>query len=332
MVEVFREVRRVMRDDGTLWLNMGDGYGGPAGNTRGPGAGGGQERGEMIFGGIEQNPKASLRPKNLIGMPWRLALALQADGWYLRSDIIWAKPNPMPESCTDRPTKSHEHLFLLTVKPRYYYDAHAVRERNSPLSHYGGTYRKPHKNEQMGKGRGQSWQTGKVVEENPAGRNLRDVWTIPTEAFPGEFCTGCQTFYAGGHGRFRKRDGDPICPNCGESDKWLSHYATFPRRLVEPCIKAGTSDKGCCPECGKGWERVVEKERVVPEAQSAKVAVLDVPGSPMYRSGSHQDGLPYQGQSRTLGWRPQCSHRFYRMRRDLTEEERAIIKREMGIA
>ncbi len=130
-VEVFRAVRGVLRDDGTLWLNMGDGYFGKGGGGQGKNT----ERGTRTFTGKGLMDKAGLPRKNLIGQPWRLAFALQADGWYLRSDIIWFKPNPMPESVTDRPTRSHEYVFLLTKRRCYYYDADAVRERANACHH-----------------------------------------------------------------------------------------------------------------------------------------------------------------------------------------------------
>jgi DNA modification methylase len=127
LVEAFREVRRVLRDDGTLWLNLGDSYANDAkwgGSSGGKHVMDGQTGGE----GYRLRRATGLKSKDLIGVPWRVAFALQADGWYLRSDIIWAKPNPMPESVTDRPTKAHEYLFLLAKAPRYYYDADAMRE------------------------------------------------------------------------------------------------------------------------------------------------------------------------------------------------------------
>src|SRR6202000_3151561 len=126
MVGVFREVRRVLRDDGTLWLNLGDSYESGTRATR--------DYSKTTKHGYWNNPVINLRvsggqkPKDLLGIPWMVAFALRADGWYLRSDIIWAKPNPMPESVTDRPTSSHEHVFLLTKSARYFFDAEAVRE------------------------------------------------------------------------------------------------------------------------------------------------------------------------------------------------------------
>jgi DNA modification methylase len=158
----------------------------------------------------------NLKPKDLVGIPWRVAFALQADGWYLRSDIIWAKPNPMPESVTDRPTKAHEYLFLLSKSPRYYYDADAVRESYSgPM--YDGRDNGAILN-------GDRADRGKTIGmTNPAGRNLRSVWTIATQPYPG------------------------------------AHFATFPQALVEPCIKAGSPEGGVVldPFAGSGTTGLV---------------------------------------------------------------------------
>ena len=151
MVTIFREVRRVLRNDGTLWLNLGDSYVGTGHK--------GQHRDPKYAQGRNGQARAlnnkvdGLKPKNLVGIPWRVAFALQADGWYLRSDIIWHKPNAMPESVKDRPTKAHEYIFLLTKNPHYYYDADAVREETNTRSS-----RK---------------------------RNRRSVWTVPTRPFKG---------------------------------------------------------------------------------------------------------------------------------------------------
>jgi hypothetical protein len=202
-------------------LNLGDSYG--SGNSgqrvRNNNGGFGGTDGGMTQSATKANPGTSPVPgmsKQLMGIPWRVAFALQADGWYLRSDVIWSKPNPMPESVTDRPTKSHEYLFLLSKSPRYYFDADAVREPS--LDAYGG-------GTPVGAGRhdGPSF-SGKPTEyERGTGRNIRSVWTIATQPYPG------------------------------------AHFATFPQALVEPCIKAGTSERGVCPECGAPWERVVER-------------------------------------------------------------------------
>lgn len=175
MVEVMRGVWRVLRDDGTLWLNMGDAYasspasGGPSSpKLNGP---------QNATPSLPWKRPQGLKPKDLIGQPWRLAFALQDDGWYLRSDIIWHKPNPMPESVQDRPTKSHEYVFLLTKRPTYFYDAEAVREDAA----YG--YREWTGALQSGKcnGDGHRSSTGSTLGKNPmSGRNKRTVWSIPT--------------------------------------------------------------------------------------------------------------------------------------------------------
>lgn len=212
LVAVFREVRRVLRDDGTLWMNLGDSYNantgaGFNGNAKRPDA----ARETRIAGGT------GLAPKNLIGQPWRVAFALQADGWYLRSEIVWAKPNPMPESVTDRPTKSHESIFLLTKSARYYYDAEAVRE---PGKDWGQRDRTNAKHNSEGfRAAGQPPHRGLTDGNASAGRNLRSVWTIPTAPYP------------------------------------EAHFATFPPEIPKRCILAGTSAKGACVECGAPWER-----------------------------------------------------------------------------
>ena len=186
LVQVFREVRRVLRGDGTLWLNLGDSFG--------PG-------------------------KQLQGIPWRVAFALQADGWYLRSDIIWSKPNPMPESVTDRPTKAHEYLFLLTKQAKYYYDADAIREPNSELTvkvHGPGKYAASNGTSKPMdglKGDRRDWnrsnpESGLRNGRELNGRNRRSVWHVATQPFSG------------------------------------AHFATFPPKLIEPCILAG------CPKGG----------------------------------------------------------------------------------
>ncbi len=211
MVAVFREVRRVLRDDGTLWLNMGDSYAsGEIGrHDRSDGTDCEFSKGRQSQGKRQQAKlSTNLKPKDLCGMPWRLALALQADGWYLRSDIIWSKPNPMPESCTDRPTKAHEYVFLLTKAARYFYDAEAIK---SPVV-YPNDKRRPLGSDGAwaldGRARGDNGG-GKPYDGAPTRSNARTVWHIPTQSFP------------------------------------EAHFATFPLELPTRCIKAGTSEPGC---------------------------------------------------------------------------------------
>lgn len=203
MVGLFRELRRVLADDGTLWMNLGDSYSGDGRTGRNDAAWkGGPER-------MANATSRDLPAKNLIGIPWRVALALQDDGWILRSDIIWAKPNPMPESVTDRPTKSHEYLFLFAKSPRYYYDADSIREPHTDKALYQQEVarRNPHRPGKAAGAPGQSKQSGMAAglrELNALGANKRTVWTVPTVPFPG------------------------------------SHFAVYPPDLIRPCIRAGS--------------------------------------------------------------------------------------------
>lgn len=169
LVNVFREVMRVLKDDGTLWLNLGDSYNG-SGQSGGTNSISGKGKSQPGGGILKDVP--NLKPKNLVGIPWRVAFALQADGWYLRSDIIWHKPNPMPESVVDRPTKSHEYIFLLTKSAKYYYDADAIKE-NSIWAH----------SNPRADGSGVSY--GQKNEQGLFKRNRRDVWSITPQPFSG---------------------------------------------------------------------------------------------------------------------------------------------------
>jgi len=225
MVAVFREVWRVLKPTGTVWMNLGDSYaangttgGGGAVDTRTDGrktTPGDKVRGRKPE--VRNARRIGLKAKDLVGIPWRVAFALQADGWYLRSDIIWSKPNPMPESVTDRPTKAHEYVFLLTKSPRYYYDADAIREAHTMTSWTSDSDSKGLNNANV---REHARFEQKLY--NPSGRNKRTVWEIPTQPYP------------------------------------EAHFATYPEKLVEPCILAGTSEKGVCSECGKPWERITD--------------------------------------------------------------------------
>lgn len=239
MVEVFREVKRVLKKDGTLWLNLGDSYCSTAPGTMGDNI--------HIQGTLEATKRARkimrpntpnrLKPKDLVGIPWRVAFALQAEGWYLRSDIIWHKPNPMPESVTDRPTKAHEYIFLLSKSERYYYDAESIKEPsvylgdNNGVGFGHGTDKETRERDRV---RGSEVHTDKPNSGRRSGnkerkidapgrlnthmgssvpwegntRNKRTVWTVATKPFK------------------------------------EAHFATFPPDLIKPCILAG------CPEGG----------------------------------------------------------------------------------
>lgn len=269
MRSVFRLVWDLLADDGTLWLNMGDSYAGAPGGYQGRN---GQRASRTFTARIAHHKRGNgLKPKDLVGMPWLLALTLRADGWYLRRDIIWSKPNPMPESAQDRPTTAHEYIFLLSKSERYYYDAEAIREPGSPETHarksraFGG-YAPPGQTQHRGilsprdglnpKSHGSNgkhkkpvggWATGTgshsaIEHATPGGdrtkfrvkqnesftsaisaevlptRNKRSVWTVPSQPFP------------------------------------EAHFATFPEKLIEPCILAGsrTGDTVFDPFMGAG--------------------------------------------------------------------------------
>lgn len=215
LVRVFREVRRVLKPSGTCWVNLGDSYNSGTSARRRPSKS--ADHGYWQNGGTMGDERVNvpdLAPKQLVGIPWRVAFALQADGWWLRSDVIWAKPNPMPESVTDRPTRSHEYLFLLTKAARYWYDADAIREpaaesvvaRAAYLN--GGTKLAANSDRNDGD-KGQRTSFADYLD----GRNKRTVWTIATEPYPD------------------------------------AHFATYPTALVEPCILAGAPEF-VCSACG----------------------------------------------------------------------------------
>lgn len=207
LVDVFREVRRVLADDGVVFLNLGDSYAGSS-MTGGSGketiTGGKRNQQETMFTS-KRGIDPGLKPKDLIGVPWRVAFALQADGWWLRNDHIWAKPNPMPESVRDRCTRSHEYVFHLAKSARYFYDADAIREPVSPTSSYGGTYKNDGKYEDN-RNYGRLNRKNRIVSPPTNGRNKRTVWQITPKPFPG------------------------------------AHFAVMPPELVEPCIKAGSRE------------------------------------------------------------------------------------------
>lgn len=350
-VEIFEEVRRVLRSDGVAWVNLGDSYAGswsgycddkPKGierewmdparrpptslvsrSKRLP-------RGSGRWGGGNVSAP-NLKAKDLCGIPWRVAFALQEAGWWLRSDIvekvklycpcgcgveleefvrpaqdrevIWAKPNPMPESTSDRPTKAHEYVFMLTKSDRYFYDAEAIREPVTGNAHARGNGVNPKALKQPtgwarnGSHDAADWATEKrqgrgtrpkqnesfsaAVTKLVSSRNRRSVWEIPTYAFP------------------------------------EAHFATFPPDLVKPCILAGTSAKGCCSVCGAPWERVIELG--APDLEHQRACGGDVNGD--YFGEATKDFTAAKAQNasavkarilagmrerKTTAWRPTC--------------------------
>jgi DNA modification methylase len=294
LVQVFRAVARVLRRDATLWLNLGDTY--TSGRRsyraadkkyRAPDSlltvdGGGRGR-EM-----DSRPTTppGMKEKDLVGIPWMVAAALRDDGWFLRSEIVWAKPSPMPESVRDRPTRSHEQVFLLSRSASYFYDADAIREPFAGKTEHdrgGGKYAPP--------GQPTHSRSGKLRGSyNPGGRNKRDVWTIASKPFRG------------------------------------AHFATFPPALAELCILAGTSEGGCCGGCGAplrrawgGGEGPWQKSCRCVGADVVPCRVLD-PFSGAGTTGlvSHRHGRDYVGL--------ELGERFARMTHDRLARDGAEVE------
>jgi DNA modification methylase len=285
LVAIFREVRRVLRADGTCWLNLGDSY---CANGRYDEKYEATREREALsannytkHGGTGRKGYRDdvLKPKDLVGIPWKVAFALQADGWYLRCDVIWAKPNPMPESVTDRPTKSHEYLFLLSKSATYFYDSEAIKE---PHSDAPGGWKSYAPRGLIVHGNGETSQTDSRAGfgASPTGRNRRSVWTIATAPYP------------------------------------EAHFATFPPDLVTPCVLAGTSERGACAACGAPWERVVERtpvseiavglDNALPKKRAREAMGLTSNKSGLSASNSHNASTPQSPIVTTLGWQPTC--------------------------
>lgn len=300
LVSIFREVRRVLREDGTLWLNLGDCYATGAGKV-GDHPGGGQQ-GERWKGyrgthkadksGKEADridamgpmtqpnrmPIPGLKPKDLVGIPWMVAFALRTDGWWLRSDVIWAKQNCMPESVRDRPTKSHEYVFLFAKSEGYFYDSDAIREPFDMKPQRRLIQRNSERDKAMRADKKYQYELRDepIIDGNPAGRNKRTVWSIATNPFP------------------------------------EAHFATFPEELVHPCILAGTSEKGCCASCGACWERVIEKPR--PEGDGKEPTPSERDGGLTVQDGLERTGMSHfkynewlkEHPPKTVGWQKTC--------------------------
>ena len=294
-----REVWRVLRDDGTFWLNLGDTYY----NYRG--ASDYQSKQtiakhsghEMQSASGKRNHKQdNLKGKDLVGIPWLVALALRNDGWYLRSAMPWVKRSAMPESCTDRPASALEYMFLLTKSSKYYFDMDAIRKPNSPeTQEYFNKYKakeyknKTERSEMLGKYGatrvGASSRAEVASRLNPAGRNFRN-----TDLFYQSLEEPHGAIFAG-----EEMVGLDVNPQAYSE----AHFATFPEKLVEPCIKAGTSEVGRCPECSAPWERVVEK--LVPETRNV---ISEYPGKNTCSTKKYKNDTG--PTSKTIGWESTC--------------------------
>ncbi len=321
MVGVFRQLWRVLRDDGTVWLNLGDSYAASGMGGNGPDSPFQKQqtnRGTLAVNNPRIAP-AGFKPKDLIGIPWRVALALQEDGWYLRSDIIWAKPNCMPEGVTDRPTRSHEYIFLLTKSERYFYDYTSIKE---PCIYDVN-------------GNGTAHRKARVFENNKSfpteERNgLRAGEFKDSKQFNGKHADkqrGHSQRHAGFNDRWDKMTLEEQCTGTrNKRDVWFispalykgAHFATFPPELIKPCILAGTSEKGCCPACGAPWKRIVEKG--APDEAHRQACGADALGGYEGKSTKNHAAHGVQDASAvkarilegmreriTTGWKPTCA-------------------------
>ncbi len=284
MVKVFEEVRRILKPEGTLWLNLGDSYNG-SGGAGGDYNKGGLKEGQPKYPGRNE---PTLKRKDLMGVPWRVAFALQEAGWYLRQDIIWAKPNCMPEPVKDRCTKSHEYLFMFAKQEKYYYDNQAIKEPigeamlNMISKGSQGEHDESHYKHNKGSSKGNTRQTPnrmmssqETLDSISSGRNKRSVWTVSPKPYKG------------------------------------AHFAVFPPELIEPCILAGTSAKGCCSKCGLGWVREMQNSGG-PNTEARITEVMERTGLNRKAASSYSvSGSAWKKHKREnpdimLGWKPTC--------------------------
>lgn len=340
LVQVFREVRRVLRPDGVVFLNVGDAYAGSCmtGGNSGINAEGGPN-GFKIARQFTGHSRVinGLKPKDLIGLPWMLAFALRADGWWLRDAIIWHKLNPMPGSQQDRCTSSYEYVFQLTKSANCYFDMEAIREPQSEgsLERFGNGGSRARGTKMLAADRHVRNKPSFDTETGilPSGRTKRNVWSLASEANTRAICRACHyvserwpkcrechgycltcfdenTWGPDGHIKHGqcehtedelcpKCHGKSVCPKCGSNDV-TGHFASYPQELVVTCIKAGTSERGACSACGAPWERIVETTQVKGRR--------DCGTTDGYVDLGMRGGRAGETSVQTLGWRPGCSH------------------------
>ena len=286
MVEVFREVRRVLHPSGVLWLNLGDSYN--YAGRKGSGALVGYLQGthRASANGVNRGRATSdaLKPKDMMGIPFRVAFALQEDGWYLRSIVPWLKRNAMPSSVKDRPPTSTEYVFLLSKSEHYYYDSEAVKIEGAPYrikvpdgwdtepGSHGAYHRKGREN-------------GATKDEVRSSRSWRDS----------------DPFFASWQGLYDEGDG-PLALVVNTVGSKGAHFATFPEKLVEPLVLTGTSEEGVCTACGEPWVRLVESTRVATRpVKTTKTEGLD------REVFGNRDPARHVTSTTTVGWEPSCA-------------------------
>jgi DNA modification methylase len=307
MASIFRHIHRVLRKDGTVWLNMGDSYNSSnGGNSNGIGKSyghskekPGSDRPSRAATAIERNFIPGLKPKDLVGMPWRLALTLQQMGWWLRQDIIWHKPNPMPESVRDRCTKAHEYLFLLSKAESYFWDIEAIKEPVTGGAHARRPGNKSHKGTT-------AYENGRTEHRTKAGlvkyaERVRAEGSSPKVAATGSGIRYNESFNSSVADLVQTRNRRSVWTISTKPFK-EAHFATFPPDLIEPCIKAGTSEKGQCSVCRKPVERIVDRSYVNPGNRSTNGPRSIERKHIEYGSAGYAQRL--ESRTETVGWQP----------------------------
>jgi DNA modification methylase len=319
ITQVFREVRRVLRRDGILWLNMGDSYASGKGSCYNPG-GGERSLGKHLKtagvhylkrSNVSDLQKDGLKPKDLCEIPSEVVRALRDDGWWLRSRIPWVKMNSMPESCLDRPPVSVEYIFLLSKSKHYFYDAEAVKIVSSINSHARGTGVNP-KAKMPG-------PNSRIYVDRDVQHQGRPIKNRQNESFsaavrnlaPSRNRRDSDWFFESLRGLIHDDEGDPLALIVNPQSYKGTHYSVFPEKLVEPMIKAGTSGRGCCPKCGAPWKRVLEKSggRDWENDQMKEKGIPgELSGDGAYKRGQSMEPLNDTKEVKTIGWQPICDH------------------------
>lgn len=310
LVEIFHEMKRVLRDDGTFWLNIGDSYNaGRNGGHPGGKASGFQQVDERYATRSGANVDGC-KPKDLIGIPWLLAFALRADGWYLRADLPWIKRNSMPSSVKDRPSSSIEHVFLFSKSQKYYYDYVATMQPSSESYNKDkrprGVIRQCVNAESKYPDEGQFKKQDNVGNNTYTGFNAR----YEDNGTGLRYMRDSDFFFRTWQGLLHNEDGEPMSLVVNPRGYKGAHFACFPVQLVEPMILAGTSERGVCPECGAPWVRDTRSVPAVstpcPKTQEAHEARGGV-GNPIGTVGKSGGGR-IEGYTVTTGWHPTCIH------------------------
>jgi DNA modification methylase len=298
-----REFWRVLRDDGTFWLNLGDSYASGKGSCKNPGGGKSSLQGHaakkragayrLNRGNKSDLNKMGLKPKDLCGVPWRTALALQADGWTLRAAPPWIKPNPMPESTKDRPNTAHEYWFMLTKGKKCYSDMEVVKQESTDkLKGKDNPYEAAHREREMRPNKaGRHWRTNdfiRVALESKI-RNIKKILN--------------------GSGLLLDDNGMPEMLHFNTTGYSGAHFASFNPDMIEPIVQFSTSEHGVCPRCGAPWVRVVKKGYRAP-VDEEKIAEMEAKGVPRQKAnlyGSDRKGEHYaEDPDKTVGWEPSC--------------------------